>query len=369
MEEASFGLDQDLICTYWSKGFEKAKGIPAADALGKPLSELFPAGVALAKMEAVCREVLRSQQPRVDIIQYRLHGREAVFETSAYPLKTGLFVFARDIGGGGSAVRDDGLHFPLVIAYHTSSELDNLRLLEQVKAGRARLNRLAKELIDAQEVERQRLAGELHDDLGQSLVALKISLELLLADLPRTAKPLRQRLAQSVAMTGDLIQLGRTLAYDLYPPALHIAGLNLAMEQLCRDLAERAHLEIKYCGQELPGLPDATALALYRCLQEALTNVMKHAGAAQVRVVLRAEGDAVRLEVSDDGRGFDPEAILAEGHSRGLGLRLLRERANLLGGQLEIESATGQGCRLVALAPLRQNHLERRTADAARSNR
>jgi signal transduction histidine kinase len=235
---------------------------------------------------------------------------------------------------------------PLAIA------IQQTRLFGQVRVGRERLRRLAQQIISAQEKERRRLSRALHDEAGQALTALKISLELIQADLPVEFGPLHRRMGDAAALTDATMEQIRLLAQDLHPPALDAVGLGPTLQGFCRDFAERTRLSIDYLGLELPMLPEAVNICLYRFLQEALTNVAKHACASQVCVALRCDAEAVSLSVEDDGRGFDQQAGLSvSGWPMGIGLLGMQERLESLGGQLEIESRPGQGTRLVAYLP------------------
>jgi PAS domain S-box-containing protein len=235
---------------------------------------------------------------------------------------------------------------PLAIA------VQQARLFEQVRVGRERLRRLALQIVSAQEEERQRLSRALHDEAGQALTALRISLELIQDDLPVEFDLLRQRIGDAAALTDATMEQIRLLARDLRPPALDAVGLNPTLEAFCRDFAKRTQLPIDYLGLGLPMLPEAVNMCLYRFLQEALTNVAKHAWASQVCVTLRYDAETVSLSVEDDGRGFDKQARLSVlGWPMGIGLLGMQERLESLGGRLEIESQPGQGTRLMAYLP------------------
>jgi signal transduction histidine kinase len=213
-----------------------------------------------------------------------------------------------------------------------------------------RLERLAQQAVSAQEEERRRVSRELHDEAGQALTALKISLELARSDLPDGSDLLYQRVGEAIALTDATIEQIRLLAQGLRPPALDTVGLNAAQESFCRDFAQRTQLSVDYVGVELRSLPDAVGISLYRFLQEALTNVAKHADARHIRVELRQDAEAISLLVEDDGRGFDPEAVLHL-QPAGIGLLGMQERLKLLGGWLEITSRPGQGACLIAYVP------------------
>jgi signal transduction histidine kinase len=214
------------------------------------------------------------------------------------------------------------------------------------------IHRLAKQVVYAQEEERRRLSRELHDEAGQALTALKLSLELLRADLPVDTEVLSRNLAEAIALTESTKERVRLLAHGLRPPALDTVGLNLTLEALCRDFSKRTRLVIHYLGYEAKELSDAMNICLYRVLQEALTNVVKHACAGQVDVCLSREAGCVRLMVTDDGRGIEPAAQQLLEQRVGIGLLGMRERLELLGGWLDVESVPGQGLRLAANLPL-----------------
>jgi PAS domain S-box-containing protein len=241
------------------------------------------------------------------------------------------------------------------LAVSLAIAIQNARLFEQVRAGQEQLRRLTRQVVTAQEEDRRRVSRELHDEAGQALTALKINLELLQADLPVESTALRQSLSEAIALTDETMDEMRRLAHTLRPPALDAVGLNPTLEDLCRDFARRTHLSVNYVGAEVSGLPDAAAICFYRVLQESLTNTARHAHADQVRVALRHDADRVSLSVEDNGRGFDPGGVIsASSQDAGIGLLGMRERLELLGGQLEINSRPGQGTRLIASIPWRE---------------
>jgi len=175
---------------------------------------------------------------------------------------------------------------------------------------------------------------------------------------------LRQRLGEAVTLTETTVEQIRLLAQNLRPPALDTVGLSYTLEGLCRDFSRRTRLPVDYVGADLPVLPEAAEISLYRFLQEALTNVAKHARANQVSVALHcgAEAEALSLSVEDDGQGFRDNGR----NSMGLGLLGMRERLELLGGQLQIQSWSGQGARLTVRIPLNKPYIERRRSGDSR---
>jgi signal transduction histidine kinase len=152
--------------------------------------------------------------------------------------------------------------------------IQNARWFTELRASREELRELAQRIVTVQEEERRRVSRELHDEAGQSLTALKMSLEMIHADLPPELELIDQSLAEAIELTDETMERIRRLAHGLRPPALDALGLNTALEGLCREVASRAGLEMAYDGRELPRLPDTMAVSLYRFVQEALTNVI-----------------------------------------------------------------------------------------------
>jgi len=240
-------------------------------------------------------------------------------------------------------------------------EEEKAELFNRVKQQHEQLNNLALQLrqlthqvIMAQEEERRRVSRELHDEAGQALTVLKVSLELIRADLleSQAEAMLCKRLDEAVGLCESTMTRIRMLAHDLRPAALDDLGLNLTLEGFCRDFSERTQLSIFYAGVETPALMGSAEICLYRCLQEGLTNVAKHACATQVLVRLHYDENSVRLVIEDNGRGFDQLAEnLLKSHKEGIGILGLQERLVSLGGRLEINSQAGKGACLSVIVP------------------
>ena len=203
--------------------------------------------------------------------------------------------------------------------------------------------------IAAAEEGRRRVAREIHDDFSQRLAALALSLHGV-----RKAQPEGDpRRAELDDIAGGLAELGedlRRLSHDLHPAALERRGLAVALRDHCAEVERRQGLPVDLDLKGIAGsFPPEVALALYRIVQEALANTVRHAGAKTVKVALRATSNTARLTVTDDGRGFDPDAARRSG---GVGLVSLEERAQLLGGRCRITSAPGAGTRIEVAVPL-----------------
>jgi signal transduction histidine kinase len=255
----------------------------------------------------------------------------------------------------GSDLTEADLPAVALFASQASVAIENALLVEELRAGRERLKRLARQVVTAQEEERRRLSRALHDEAGQALTALKIGLELIVGDLSPELADIRRRMQDAANLTGQTMDRIRLLAQTLRPPALDSVGLNYSLQGLCQDFGERTRLSIHYHGQDLPSIPEPASIALYRCLQEALTNVAKHAAAREVTVTIRRDAELLRLCVVDDGRGFGGDAPAADGvWSTGIGILGMKERLEVLGGRLEIESRRGRGTRITALVPFEE---------------
>lgn len=222
------------------------------------------------------------------------------------------------------------------------------------------IHQLTRQAITAEEEERKRLALELHDEAGQSLTALKISLDLLRLTVSGELQMLNEGLGEAVELTEQTMENIRLLSHNLRPPGLDRFGLHLALEGLCQDFMARTKIAVHYNGLELPNLPWAIAISLYRCAQEALTNVAKHADARNVWLSLSQMEGYLVLEVSDDGRGIGVDVHnLQEMPQGGIGLSGIAERLELLNGRLDLHSTPNSGTRLVAQVPLWDEEVRR----------
>lgn len=236
----------------------------------------------------------------------------------------------------------------LIARVRTITRLNRYRtLMEQ----RENIRQMAEHVVAAQEQERQRISRELHDDLGQALTTHLLSLRNLQEDLSIPVEVMFAQLQALYNQSYEILVKIRRLARDLRPPVLDALGLKVAMQTYCTEFTRRTHLPVIFEAEAtLPELPDAYNITLYRTLQEALTNVVKHAQAGQVWVDLSLEDDTVNLTVQDNGIGMNEDTS----GSNGIGLAGLRERITVAGGTLNISSAPKRGTILSAQFPLQE---------------
>jgi len=224
------------------------------------------------------------------------------------------------------------------------------RAEEQLRASRAALRSLATRQQDIREYERTRIAREIHDSLGQALTALKLQLAAAQDAAATEAPALSARLAETALMVDDLVKSVRRIATELRPPILDQLGFPAAVEWLAQDFSRRTGLRCQTTILPTDGaITSELATALFRIVQEALTNVLRHAGATRVDIELGMKSGCVMLEIDDDGSGIT-EAGMGPGS---LGILGMRERAAVLGGVLEVAPRSNGGTRVAAWFPPR----------------
>ncbi len=210
------------------------------------------------------------------------------------------------------------------------------------------------EILSAQEAERARVSRDLHDDIGQALTSVLLGLRLVessLADDEVALDDARRRTDDVRALVADALRRTRQLAFDLRPTVLDDVGLLPALERLAQDMTTRGATTVALAAHGFADarLPPEIETVIYRVVQEALTNITRHAGAATASItVIVAEG-RVRALVEDDGSGFETGAAPTRGH---LGLKGMAERADLVGGTVELSSTPGSGTTVLLELPL-----------------
>jgi len=213
------------------------------------------------------------------------------------------------------------------------------------------LSTVSQKLIEAHEEERTRIARELHDDINQRLALVSMRIDYVKQSPPESAGNLEQELEKVSRELADLSADIQTMSHGLHPAKLELLGLERAAAGFCEELSNRHGVAIDVHFENLPtALPREISLCLYRVLQEALQNVVKHGGSRRAHVSLNGQVNTINLTVKDAGAGFDPHEAM---RGPGLGLTSMKERLKVVGGRLSIHSQRGLGTTIHAVAPLR----------------
>jgi len=325
-----------LVITRLSDGMVLDANEAFTKLLNRPREEILgQTTVSLGVMELAGRasviERLRAEGV-VNDVELELHPRDSA-------PRTGLLSVVRIELGGQECILG---------TYRDVTEAK--RAEEQLRASRTALRSLATRQQDIREDERSRIAREIHDSLGQALTALKLQL-VAAQDVAATETPaLSARLAETALMVDDLVKSVRRIATELRPPILDQLGLPAAVEWLAQDFARRTGIRCQTSIHPTDGaITNELATALFRIVQEALTNALRHAGARRVDIELGVKSGCVMVEINDDGTGIT-EAGMGPGS---LGILGMRERAAALGGVLEVAPRSNGGTRVAAWFPPR----------------
>jgi len=226
---------------------------------------------------------------------------------------------------------------------------------EALRQSEENLRYLASQLLNAQERERVRIAHELHDDLGQSLLLLKLQLSGITRELTPELEGPRQQCLNSIDTVQDIVDSVRRLSQDLVPPTLTEIGLKAALNSLLDEFCQHQNLAYALDIDEIKGLfPPDIELIIYRILQESLTNIAKYSQATKVSVSIKRKAREAWLSVEDNGIGFEVDRTLTRrGRKRGLGLTSMEERARMMGGTFQIWSKPQQGTKIHITVPFR----------------
>jgi PAS domain S-box-containing protein len=310
----------DRLCTYVNQTWLKFTGRPFEAELGSGWAE----GIHSEDLERSLNAYSQAFDQRQSFaMEYRLRRSDGEFR---WILDTGLPRFNPD----GS------------FAGYIGSCLD----ITDRKQAEEALASVGRRLIEAHEEERTRIARELHDDIGQRVALLCVELESSDPQALSSAVECLQVACQRVAGLGEDIQ---ALSHRLHSSKLEYLGLQSAAKSFCGELSQQRNVRIEFKHSDIPvGLPKEISLCLFRVLQEALQNAVKHSGAQDFSVEVHGTQDGVRLVVRDSGIGFD---ALHTVNGRGLGLISMRERLRLVNGELSIQSEPGRGTTILASVP------------------
>ena len=290
------------------------------------------------------------------------HASEFYFNLAERkPLVDELFekkvLFSREL----QLKRKDGT--PVWVLFNAAVHSDHDRPVVQAtmfdisewKRAEEALSGMTRKLIEAQEQERSRIGRELHDDINQRLAMLAVELDQLQqnpSDFRRRVQELRR---QTIELSSDV----QAMSHDLHSSKLEYLGVVAGIKSWCKDFADRRKLRIDFNAEVSTVLPLEIGLSLFRVLQEAINNAIKHSGVKRIEVQLREASGEIDLMVRDSGKGFDLEAAL---QGKGLGLTSMRERVRLVNGTISIESKPLAGTTIHVRVPLESKHAAKREA-------
>jgi PAS domain S-box-containing protein len=323
LERVSDGIvaiDKDWCFTYVNESGGRMLGREASTLPGKHMWTEFPEGSS-QPFRLAYERALAEQRPLQ--VRERYEPWDRWFETRIYPSADGLSIFFRDV-------------------------TEQQKAQDELRASADQLRALGARLSEIREDERRDIARELHDQVGQALTALKLDLHWIAAKVSADAEQ-RARTTRMESLLDETLETTRRISSTLRPAVLDDLGLSAALRWQAHEFAQRTGVS---CDVDAPPdavVPPAVALTLFRILQEALTNVARHAAARRVTVSLALRDDAVTLVVSDDGKGLVAE-VAAKPTS--LGLLGMRERVLAIGGALTITGEPGRGTTVTATAPL-----------------
>ena len=360
---AIFTLDAQGRIISWNPGAEKIIGYSEAEAIGQHGEIIFtPEDRERGVPEEEMRTAIEKGRAMDDRWHLRKDGSRFYASGVMAPLRVGGEIrgyvkVARDITQQKQAetardemtaqVEDERARLEIHVDDRTRELV--LEIAER-RSAEERVKELLRRVVRAQELERQRISRDLHDQLGQQLTALRLNLETIKDRSGDNA--IAEQVAQAQAVAENLDSEVDFLAWELRPAALDETGLVAALENFVQEWAKHFNIKADYHTARLTNIrftPEAET-SLYRIAQEALNNVYKHAGATRVDVILERRDQNAVLIVEDDGRGFDTEADMDEG--RGMGLLNMRERAALIGGEFDIESTPGEGTTIFIRIPI-----------------
>jgi PAS domain S-box-containing protein len=309
-------------------------GRPRRDVLGKDLNELFLPEGSWSECKGGLDQLIAGKIPR-----YSTH-MSAVRTDGQLILVNMVF----------SLVRDDVTKMPRSLTAVAEDITSIKRATEELHHAEVVRDELSRRMTNAQEADRTRIARELHDDIGQALAVLKI--QMLRAGQPVSGNPemMHASLKDLTVKLEKIIDTVGRLSHGLHSSELELLGLAVAVKGHCRECSEQLRIPV-HCSCDLlqEKLDSVIALAFLRVLQEGMHNAAKHSGAKSIRVQLTGSDHELRLEIHDDGVGFDVEGARL---AAGLGLISMRERIHLIGGEFEIWSSPGLGTRIMARAPI-----------------
>jgi two-component system sensor histidine kinase UhpB len=336
-DDAIIGVTLEGIVTSWNAGAARIYGYTSQEMLGRSILQIVPPE-RHTEMRALLAQIERGEATEQ---HETVHDRKSGQPIDASVTISPMLDDAGEISGASLIARN--------ITDRKRADQALRESEQQLQEYTDQLHRLSRRLVEVQESERQSIARELHDEIGQILTGLHLILEVL-PHLPPESAAEKTREAQG--MVQELFERVSRLTLDLRPPMLDDLGLLPTLVWHFNRYTALTHIAVHFEHTDLEKrrFSPQVETAAYRIIQEALTNAARHASADQIAVRVAVEPGTLRIELRDNGQGFDSQAILSEGN--GGGLVGMRERAELLGGSLGILTGPGQGTRLDVCLPI-----------------
>lgn len=327
--DAVIAIDEGQRIVLFNDAAEKMFGCPVRDVIGSPIDRFIP-----ERFREAHREHVRHFGDAGTTTRRKMGASRALCGIHAngkeFPIEASI---SQTRAAGGKKL------FTVIV-----------RDLTERKQAEDALSNVSRRLIEAHEEERTWIARELHDDINQRIALLAVNLEVLKRDHPASDGQMSRRIKEVQERVSDLGSDIQALSHRLHSSKLEYLGLGAAAESFCKELSAGQNFEIAFQSEGVPmNLPHEVSLCIFRVLQEALRNAMKHSGARRFEVSLARAVNAIELTVHDSGVGFDPEKAIGV---RGLGLTSMKERLKIVDGDLSIDSMPQRGTTIHARVPL-----------------
>ena len=325
-EDAIASGTLDGIIVSWNPGAQQMYGYTEAEAVGKPITILVPPD--LRGEETKLLETLRmgGRIEQFETVRVTKTGKRVNVSLSIFPIRD----------SSGAVVGVSGI----------ARDITDRKRAEEARAD------MSRKLITAQEQERARIGRELHDDINQRLAMLALELEQLQENPSEVQNCVQELRRRTTEISNDV----QALSHELHSSKLEYLGVVAGIKSWCDEFAERHKMQLNFRNDVSSVIPLEMGVSLFRVLQEALHNAVKHSGVRRTEVVLREDSGEIHLIVSDSGKGFDLDAAL---QGRGLGLTSMRERVRLVNGTILIESKAMGGTRIHVRVPFESDQAQK----------
>ena len=360
--------DEQHRITYWNRGAEELYGWTNAEALGQAPYDLlkteFPQPI-----EDIFAQLKSGEPWQGELVHTHKNGHRLTVLSR--------WAMARDPETNTHSISEINIDISKTkeaeLQLHQLVQTLEARVFQrtqQLESASDKLRELSGRLLRTQDEERRRIARELHDGVGQLLAALKMNLSKLTREKHNLSPEANQSLEENISLIQQASQEIRTMSHLLHPPLLDEVGLESALRWYVDGFSERSKINVRV--EMAPGfaetLPRELALALFRIVQECLTNVHRHSGSETAVVTIERRNQEIRVEVSDDGKGIpqDVRDNIVSGQSSGVGLRGMRERIRQFGGRLEVLSR-GNGTSIISVLPAPERELQEMNAGETRT--